>query len=255
MSRLLDARAPVGPDPNGARSDSLAWSWWQCGRMPKRSAGLLLYRRGGGTIEVLLVHPGGPFWARRDDGVWSVPKGEVADGDDRATAAREFAEELGQPPPTSGWTDLGEVVQSGGKRVRVVGGRGRLRADRAQEQHIRDRVAAPLGPPGDVSRGRPGRVELAGRRGPPPGAGPGRVGQPAHRPSRPVGLAGRRDHRRRGDRSGLSGRSGGPLHSGQGAPPLRSPPANEATASPTASRSRPARCRTTCSRTPRRWVG
>ncbi len=119
MSRLLDARAPVGPDPNGARSDSLAWSWWQCGRMPKRSAGLLLYRRGGGTIEVLLVHPGGPFWARRDDGVWSVPKGEVADGDDRATAAREFAEELGQPPPTSGWTDLGEVVQSGGKRVRA----------------------------------------------------------------------------------------------------------------------------------------
>jgi predicted NUDIX family NTP pyrophosphohydrolase len=73
--------------------------------VPKRSAGLLLYRRGGGTIEVLLVHPGGPFWARRDDGVWS------------ATAAREFAEELGRPPPTSDWTDLGEVVQSGGKRV------------------------------------------------------------------------------------------------------------------------------------------
>jgi len=85
--------------------------------VPKRSAGLLLYRRGGGTIEVLLAHPGGPFWARRDDGAWSVPKGEVEDGDDRATAAREFAEELGRPPPASDWTDLGEVVQSGGKRV------------------------------------------------------------------------------------------------------------------------------------------
>ena len=84
--------------------------------MAKRSAGLLLYRHPE-ALEVLLVHPGGPFWANRDGGVWSVPKGEVDDGDDRATAAREFAEELGHPPPTSGWVDLGEVVQAGGKRV------------------------------------------------------------------------------------------------------------------------------------------
>ena len=94
--------------------------------MPKRSAGLLLYRRAGGGIEVLLVHPGGPFWANRDDGVWSVPKGEVDDGDDRAGAAREFAEELGHAPPTSGWLDLGEVVQSGGKRVRAWAAEGDL---------------------------------------------------------------------------------------------------------------------------------
>ncbi len=87
--------------------------------MPKRSAGVLLFRRGGGSVQVLLVHPGGPFWARRDDGAWSLPKGEVDEGEDRDTAAREFEEELGSPPPTGPWTDLGEVVQSGGKRVRA----------------------------------------------------------------------------------------------------------------------------------------
>jgi predicted NUDIX family NTP pyrophosphohydrolase len=87
--------------------------------VPKRSAGLLLFRRGGETIELLLVHPGGPLWAKRDDGAWSVPKGEVDDGDDRATAAREFLEEIGQPAPTSDWIDLGEVVQAGGKHVRA----------------------------------------------------------------------------------------------------------------------------------------
>jgi predicted NUDIX family NTP pyrophosphohydrolase len=92
----------------------------------KRSAGLLLFRRSTEAIEVLLVHPGGPFWAKRDDGAWSVPKGEVDDGNDRATAAREFAEELGHPPPTSGWIDLGEVVQSGGKRVRAWAAEGDL---------------------------------------------------------------------------------------------------------------------------------
>ena len=94
--------------------------------MPKRSAGLLLYRRSGEAIEVLLVHPGGPFWANRDDGVWSVPKGEVDGDDDRATASREFAEELGHPAPTSGWVDLGEVVQSGRKRVHAWAAEGDL---------------------------------------------------------------------------------------------------------------------------------
>ncbi len=60
--------------------------------MPKRSAGILLHRRG----EVLLVHPGGPFWAKRDDGAWSIPKGEYEDGEDpQAAARREFEEELG----------------------------------------------------------------------------------------------------------------------------------------------------------------
>ena len=50
--------------------------------MPKLSAGVLLYRSGGGIVEVLIAHPGGPFWARKDDGVWSIPKGEYAEGED-----------------------------------------------------------------------------------------------------------------------------------------------------------------------------
>ena len=64
--------------------------------MPQRSAGILLYRRRQGAIEVLLVHPGGPFWAKKDDGAWSIPKGEYQpDEDPLAAARREFAEETG----------------------------------------------------------------------------------------------------------------------------------------------------------------
>jgi predicted NUDIX family NTP pyrophosphohydrolase len=87
--------------------------------MPKRSAGLLLYRGGGDRVEVLLVHPGGPYWARRDDGAWSVPKGEIdPGGDPLATALREFGEELGADPPEgTAAVSLGEVRQPGGKTV------------------------------------------------------------------------------------------------------------------------------------------
>ncbi len=88
--------------------------------MPKRSAGLLVYRRrdAGAVLEVLLVHPGGPYWSRRDDGWWSIPKGEVAQGEDELEAAvREFAEELGTPAPAGPHVPLGDVVQAGGKRV------------------------------------------------------------------------------------------------------------------------------------------
>ena len=88
--------------------------------MPRTSAGLLLHRRRAGTTEVLLVHPGGPFWARKDDGAWSIPKGEYEAGEDPlAVAHREFAEELGSVPPDGPHTDLGEVTQRGGKRVRA----------------------------------------------------------------------------------------------------------------------------------------
>jgi predicted NUDIX family NTP pyrophosphohydrolase len=66
--------------------------------MPKTSAGLLLYRQTGGALEVFLVHPGGPFWARKDEGAWSIPKGEFAPGEDPLAAARrEFTEETGFP--------------------------------------------------------------------------------------------------------------------------------------------------------------
>jgi len=89
------------------------------------SAGLLLYRRDGdGQLEVLVAHMGGPFWARKDDGAWSIPKGEYgADEDPLAAARREFAEEMGSEPPHTppdGATlDLGEIRQSGAKRVRA----------------------------------------------------------------------------------------------------------------------------------------
>lgn len=87
--------------------------------MPKLSAGLLLFRRRDPGPEVLLAHPGGPFWARKDLGAWSIPKGERDAGEEAlATAQREFREETGREPPSGPWLDLGEVVQPGGKRVR-----------------------------------------------------------------------------------------------------------------------------------------
>ena len=86
--------------------------------MPRRSAGILLHRPGADGPEVLLVHPGGPYWARRDEGGWSIPKGEHEEDEDaRSCALREFAEELGTPPPDAPLTDLGEVRQRAGKRV------------------------------------------------------------------------------------------------------------------------------------------
>jgi predicted NUDIX family NTP pyrophosphohydrolase len=85
--------------------------------MAQSSAGVLLYRRPGKSLEVLLVHPGGPFWARRDLGAWSIPKGEFDEGEEPAAAARrEFAEELGVELEGE-LSALGEVRQKGGKRV------------------------------------------------------------------------------------------------------------------------------------------
>jgi predicted NUDIX family NTP pyrophosphohydrolase len=84
--------------------------------MPRRSAGILLYRVREGAVEVLLVHPGGPFWAKRDLGAWSIPKGEYEQGEDPlACALREFREETGQEPPRGGLLELGTVRQRGGK--------------------------------------------------------------------------------------------------------------------------------------------
>jgi predicted NUDIX family NTP pyrophosphohydrolase len=83
-----------------------------------RSAGLLLYRLRNGAPEVLLGHMGGPFWARKDERAWSIPKGEHADDEDPLDAARrEFAEETGSAPPEGEPLPLGEVRQAGGKRV------------------------------------------------------------------------------------------------------------------------------------------
>jgi len=87
--------------------------------MPKLSAGLLLYRWRDDAVEVLLVHPGGPYWAKCDDGAWSLPKGEYdAVEDPFEVARREFREELGMDPPSEGPPAfLGELRQAGGKRV------------------------------------------------------------------------------------------------------------------------------------------
>ncbi|MCB0923473.1 MAG: NUDIX domain-containing protein [Mycobacterium sp.] len=88
--------------------------------MPKFSAGILLHRAGDVGTEVLIGHPGGPFWARKDDGAWSIPKGEYAPGGDPWVAAqREFAEEIGCPVPPGLRTDLGSVRQPGGKILTV----------------------------------------------------------------------------------------------------------------------------------------
>jgi predicted NUDIX family NTP pyrophosphohydrolase len=96
----------------------------------KRSAGILLYRVKRGAPEVLLVHPGGPFWARRDAGAWSIPKGEYEPGDDPgASALREFEEETGSALSPGELIDLGSVEQKGGKVVSAWASEGDLDAD------------------------------------------------------------------------------------------------------------------------------
>ena len=100
-------------------------------RSSRRSAGILLHRRVGDALEVLLVHPGGPAWSKRDAGAWSIPKGEIAEDEDPLAAAlREFEEELGTAPPTGEADDLGEIRQRSGKRVRAWALAGDLDASR-----------------------------------------------------------------------------------------------------------------------------
>ncbi|MBB3674406.1 NUDIX domain-containing protein [Modestobacter versicolor] len=95
-----------------------------------RSAGVLLYRRaGGGGVEVLIGHMGGPFWARKDAAGWSIPKGEAGpDEEPFDVARREFAEELGSPVPATEFLDLGELRVSGGKLLTVWAAEGDLDA-------------------------------------------------------------------------------------------------------------------------------
>ena len=94
---------------------------------PKASAGLVLYRLAAGGLEVLLVHPGGPYWAKKDAGAWSIPKGEIDPGEDPLRAARrEFAEELGSAAPDGDVIDLGEIRQRSGKLVRAFAIEGEL---------------------------------------------------------------------------------------------------------------------------------
>lgn len=85
---------------------------------PKRSAGIVLYRHASGGLEVLLGHPGGPLWARKDEHAWSIPKGEYEPGEAPFDAARrEFTEELGAVPPAGGYLDLDDLAQANRKIV------------------------------------------------------------------------------------------------------------------------------------------
>jgi predicted NUDIX family NTP pyrophosphohydrolase len=84
----------------------------------KQSAGILVYRVLPASLEVLLVHPGGPFWAKKDDGAWFIPKGEIEPGEEPwVTAQREFREELGMAPPSGEPRELGTVKNKGGKLI------------------------------------------------------------------------------------------------------------------------------------------
>jgi predicted NUDIX family NTP pyrophosphohydrolase len=101
------------------------------------SAGLIVYRDTCGAIEVLLVHPGGPLWARRDAGAWSIPKGEYLQGEDAAERAeQEFAEELGSPAPAGPRIELGQVRQAGGKLVHAWAVRGDVDASTAHSNEF-----------------------------------------------------------------------------------------------------------------------
>jgi len=85
--------------------------------MKKRSAGILMYKRSGQELLLLLVHPGGPFWAKKDLGAWSIPKGEYLEAEEPfAVAKREFCEELGVQPSGEFW-DLGALVQPSRKEI------------------------------------------------------------------------------------------------------------------------------------------
>jgi len=85
--------------------------------MPKRSAGILMYRHPGAVLELLLVHPGGPFWRNKDLGAWSIPKGEYSDTEDPLTAAKRELEEETGARPLGNFLPLGELVQPGRKIV------------------------------------------------------------------------------------------------------------------------------------------
>jgi len=106
--------------------------------MAKRSAGILLYRGRGTKLELLLVHPGGPFWAKKDQRAWSIPKGEYELGEDSlAVARREFEEELGSPPPEGSFIELGELVQPSRKVITAFAGQGDFDPAKLTSNHFK----------------------------------------------------------------------------------------------------------------------
>ena len=119
------------------------------------SAGILAYRKGARGLEVLLVHPGGPFWRNKDNGAWSIPKGEIDALDDPEQGARrEFAEELGPSASIGRLHELGEVRQRGGKRVIAFAGEGHFDPT-ALTSNTFDIESAPKWSTAELSRSRP----------------------------------------------------------------------------------------------------
>jgi predicted NUDIX family NTP pyrophosphohydrolase len=108
--------------------------------MAKRSAGILMYRRAAAGIELLLAHPGGPFWAKKDHGAWSIPKGECdAEEEPLACAIREFAEELGSAPRTAdagAFLELGELVQPSRKVITAFAVAGDFNPAKLKSNHF-----------------------------------------------------------------------------------------------------------------------
>lgn len=105
--------------------------------MAKLSAGILMYRGEGPLLEVLLVHPGGPFWAKKVEGAWSIPKGEYEAGENPLEVAkREFAEELGAAPPPGNYRALGDIGQPSGKLVTAFAVAGDFDPARLKSNHF-----------------------------------------------------------------------------------------------------------------------
>ena len=130
--------------------------------MPKRSAGLVLFKHEPDGLRVLLVHPGGPFWKKRDLGSWTIPKGEYVDDEDaRAVALREFEEETGIAPPTGDLLELGEVRQAGGKIVTAFALEGDINA-----QNIVSNTFEMIWPPKSGRRESFPEIDRAGWFGP-----------------------------------------------------------------------------------------
>ena len=133
--------------------------------MAKRSAGLLIFRRTEAELQVLLVHPGGPFWARKDTGAWSIPKGLVDDGEDELAAAqREVEEEIGTKVHGR-FERLGEYKQRGGKIVIAwsIEADIDIDPDSDHQQYLHAGMAAPVRPDERVSRSGSRRLVQSGR--------------------------------------------------------------------------------------------
>ena len=146
--------------------------------MAKRSAGILLFRRD--PLEVLLVHPGGPFWAKKDLGAWSIPKGEHEEGEDAmACAIREFGEETGSEPNPGELIDLGTIKQKAGKVVQAWALEGDLDASAVTLEHVFDAMATAQRPVPGLPGGGPRGVVFPGRGGRADQPRTGRVSRPA----------------------------------------------------------------------------